>query len=976
MLRPLRRLAPVLLLLVCASCAARQRRSDDPLYAAFREPTPQHRPFVRWWWNGARVDQTEILRELDVMKDSGIGGVEINTIAMADGASPESLAAFPARPWLSPEWNELVRVAAAGAHARGMSADLIVGSGWPFGGMFLTPGEQIQRVRVIKRVVEGPAAFDEAIDSLVKTGRRLGDEAPPASRKVIAARLLPQGSLTGTFTHGTDIALAGQVEGRLRADVPAGSHVLYAVVEEIGFSHVKLGAPGADGPVVDHFNASAVRKYLEHLSSRLGPALGGKLGSALRAMFVDSLELDHSNWTGDFVAEFARRRGYALAPYLPFVLDGDLGRGDAPFEDTVRRARQDFSRTLVELFHERFLATYVRWCEDNGLRARIQAYGRETHPLEGSMLPHLPEGETWLWPDPTRQERLMVESTSVNKYVSSAAHLTGKPLVSFEAMTSAVAVFRETLDDFKLGTDLSLLAGLNHPVVHGFNYSPPAAGFPGWVRFGTYLNQQNAWWPHFRRWTDYAARMGAVLRQSHHQADVAILAPRADEWARHGLLYQPFPEAAYPWYQYALATAVHQAGYGADFVSERVLRDATFQQGKLVYGPQRYAVLIVEEADAIEPETARALARFVAAGGRVVFAGRAPSRAPGLAQAESRDRAVRDEMTALLASAPQRVLVIPAPVRAEDPATVSGRGPKLTAATEKGLMTWASDALSRSGLQPFARFAPADPDLSHVHQRDGQRDIVFLANRSRDVVRRFTARFDTADKVPWVWDPETGARHPFGNAWPSGELAVELGPLESLLLVFEPRSSHPAEDPGPAAQDARIAPPVAPDRGGHPFLPRDPVAITGEWQLELRAAPTLQSGGASGTRRLATLVDLSRQDADPSLHDFGGVAVYRLAFDATDVQRTVLDLGLVHGVSEVWLNGQPLGVRWYGRHRFDVRGALRAGRNDLEVHVATVLANKMRSMRDNKAAQRWASWFPPIPTGLVGPVMLARPERP
>ena len=55
----------------------------DPLFASFQEPPARLRPFVRWWWNGSRVAEAEILRELDLLKAAGVGGVEINTIAPA-----------------------------------------------------------------------------------------------------------------------------------------------------------------------------------------------------------------------------------------------------------------------------------------------------------------------------------------------------------------------------------------------------------------------------------------------------------------------------------------------------------------------------------------------------------------------------------------------------------------------------------------------------------------------------------------------------------------------------------------------------------------------------------------------------------------------------------------------------------------------------------------------------------------------------
>ena len=384
----------------------------DQLYDSFRNPPATARPFVRWWWNGGRVNETEILREIELLKQAGIGGFEINTIAMLEAVPPESLAAFPAVNWLSPEWNRLVRTAADGARQRGMIADLIVGSGWPFGGRFLEPNEQTQRVSLIKKEIVGPTLFQSDVRSLGKERKRRGDEVATEA-KIVFLQLAPQHA--SSFDPGVNLMKSLSESGSMMIQIPKGEYTLYVGLWEEGFTHVKLGAPGADGPVVNHFDARAVRKYLDNMSARLGPDLGGRLGDRIRAAFVDSLELDHANWTSDFPAEFQRRRGYVVWPYLPFVLDLEAGEEDNAAGDTVRRARYDFCKTLVELFQERFVQTYVDWCRENGIKARIQAYGRETHPLGGSMLVDLPEGESWLWSRKTGSSRARPSSTSTSR---------------------------------------------------------------------------------------------------------------------------------------------------------------------------------------------------------------------------------------------------------------------------------------------------------------------------------------------------------------------------------------------------------------------------------------------------------------------------------------------------------------------------------------------------------------------------------
>jgi hypothetical protein len=930
----------------------RSSAADDPLFAAFQDPPARYRPFVRWWWNGGCVTAPEILRELDLLKAAGIGGVEINTIAMPEGTDPATLAGVRCHEWLSPEWSGLVHAAALGARERGMSADLIVGSGWPFGGRFLEGPERTQRVRLVKKPLTGPGVFEERLEALAAgRERRRGEVAVPPH--LVFLRLVPAGRTR--FEPGMDLLGALRADGNVRFEIPPGDHVLFAGIREEGYTHVKLGAPGADGPVLNHFDAAAVRKYLDRMSTSLGPVLGGRLGNALRATFVDSLELDFANWTDDLPVEFERRRGYALEPYLPFVLDVGGEKEGTPLADTVRRARYDFHRTVVELFEERFLGTYAEWCRANGVLSRVQAYGRETDPIEGGRLVDIPEGESWFWSDHTR---ILPSPTVVDRYVSSAARLAGKRLTSYEAMTNAVPVFRAMPADMKRLYDQSLLRGVLHPIIHGFNYSPREAGFPGWVRFGTWLNERNPWWPYLRLFTDYAARLTAVFAQADGETSVALLGPKADEWARYRRLYQPFPEVALPWYHYALGDALAEVGYGSDFVNERVVQQATASAARLRYGSRSWEALLVLDAESLEPATAAALAAFARAGGKVLFVGRAPSRSPGLADAAARDEAVREALDEARAGAPGRVAVVPA----------SATGPLgdyeyvrlgLPAFARRSLLFWVETTLPAFGIVPAVRIDAPHPDVAQIRARAGGRDVVLFAHTGRSGPAAFRARFTTGDARPWRWDPQTGKRAPYPFEKRPDDLWIHLDPSESLLLVFEtePEATKAEEAASPVALPSDLP-------------PREWTTLSGAWDVSFRHGIE----NRSFERALRPLEDLSLSP-DPELASFAGTAVYRTAFEVPDARFDRLDLGVLNGVARVRLNGRPLGVRWWGRPVFDVRGVLVAGRNTLEVEVTTTVANYARSLRDNPAAHRWASWFPPIPAGLEGPVRLVVTSR-
>ena len=86
----------------------------EGLYEIFRDPENKYRPFVRWWWNGDRVVPEELLRELDVMKAAGIGGVEINPIRFPGEADDMGV---PVLSYLSDEWLDVLEATLKGARA-------------------------------------------------------------------------------------------------------------------------------------------------------------------------------------------------------------------------------------------------------------------------------------------------------------------------------------------------------------------------------------------------------------------------------------------------------------------------------------------------------------------------------------------------------------------------------------------------------------------------------------------------------------------------------------------------------------------------------------------------------------------------------------------------------------------------------------------------------------------------------------------
>ncbi|MDR6942974.1 glycosyl hydrolase [Mucilaginibacter pocheonensis] len=909
---------------------------ESNLYKAFKDPVNTAKPFVRWWWNGNRIVKEELLRELDMLKGLGIGGVEINSIRFPETADPLH---YKEHEWLSDEWLELLDFALKAANERGMICDIIVGSGWPFGGEFLTKDEQTQIMALGTKDISGPQTLKISREELLKIV-----DPPISSKNLKSFKELCVLRLAPANLESIDqvVNLDSQTDKDLiTIDVPDGNHVLYFLVKITGFMAVMFGAPGASGPVLNHYNKEAVQKYLNKMSDAITPKIG-LMGNKFRSVFTDSLELEGANWCDDMLEQFEKRRKYSLNAYLPFILfkTGRLGRaldekyGSVPGEqlkDTLDRVRYDFEITKMELFQERFLDTFLNWCKTNGVKSRVQAYGREYHPSDSSMQIDVPECETWIRTHigqelkdfDYKQGRAYSE---VNKFVSSGARLAGKKLISCEEITNTELVFNATLERIKQTGDQSNLSGVTHSILHGFNYSPADARFPGWIRYGTFFNERNPWWPYLKQWVGYKGRLSAVFQNGTLVSDVAVMHPLPDLWSKYAAQWDPFPERALPSYVHNIWEAIHQNGSGCDYVSESVLQKATFLNGKLVYGPRQYKALLIVEAETIHPNTAKAIKRFADAGGRIIFIDKYPYKAPGYNDHLTLDKQVNDIIKGIKN---KNVVMYPAP-------TLNGK-----------IIDWYKNIQERFGITPYMKIDDPQASVSQVYYKFDSADAFFISNYSNSKRFEFNADFNvTPDKTAWLWDAETGERYLYPTAGKKNRLKVTLGPAETKLIVFDLRrhgEKYNAID----------------------FSKKAILTVTSPWNLTLNHVD-----GSKQTQKLDKLIDFKD---DHNLAAFAGDAVYENSFIVNNpADISYLNLGKVEGVSKVILNGKDLGNRWYGDHVYAVKGVVKKGSNLLIIQLATTLGNYMYSLKDNKDSLKWirGKKQPLYTMGVLGPVEL------
>ncbi len=919
----------ILILFILMTVVAGQHYAmagTEALLAQFQQPPAEARPFVRWWWNGCYLDKTEIAREIDILKQAGIGGFEINPIALPPVTRKPSI---PQLAWLSDEWNQLVKYTADLAHQQDMIADLIVGSGWPFGGEFLRPDQILQKLDLITVDINGPKRYQANIDELIKkesSALKSADaDADPAL--LSARRLFVRLILDGIDSIDQVQDLSGHIDptGVLNIAVPSGKHTLCIGIIVKGFRTVVHGSPGAMGPVLDHYNKQSVLDYLNRMSDALDPAFGGRLGNGIRAVFCDSIELAGANWTNDMSKEFATRRGYAIEPWLPWLIDFKKPvTPGAKLRDAVRRARYDFCKTLTELFLERFTRTYHDWCHAHGAISRYQAYGIPflMEMAEGYKIPDIPETNNWLFSEPDSHGFLVW-----TKYCSSGGHLTGRNIISTEAMTNTRGVFRATLQQIKAADDYNFIMGINHSVLHGFNYSPLSAGFPGWVRYGAYFSEQNSWWPYLRYWTDYNARLSAVFQSTSPVVQVAIMGPTADIWSVDGLARPPFHQT--PWYLHQLWKTISNCGATSDYLGEATLQQAEFKDGEIHYGPMQYQALIVCDVESLQPKTVRALADYAQSGGQIAFINRLPDRAPGLDQATSNDQTVKQTIADIVQRNNRSVRLLRAPGK-------------------PALLHWTDELLDQLGIKRSVQFNQLNPNLYQIHTRYESADLFFLCNQNERDAIRAKAQLQTGNLTAWRWDPHTGQATAIKQGQDANQIQIDLPPLESLLLVYDNQAGVAIE------MEKR-------------YQTQRALTINTPWQASFQP---VQSQPFTLAR--FELADLS-QSKDPRLNQFAGTVTYKTNINLNpNMTRVQLDLGMVGDISEVVLNGKSLGVRWYGQHTYDLNQAVRPGSNTLQIKVTTTLNNLTRTIKEVEAAR----WYPArgekplVPAGLIGPVAI------
>ena len=836
------------------------------------------------------------------MRGVGIGGVEIQPVYPL--VLDDQARGIRNLRYLSPEFLDDLGFANKTARSLGMRVDITLGSGWPYGGPKTTLPLAAGRLKVVSRpIISGTitppplAAGDSLIAAFSVAGTIASFD--PATARRLDLSTGPTAPVDGTQTALFFIA----------------SHTRQTV---------KRAAYGAEGYVLDHFSRPAIDEHLADVATPLIDAFGTQ---PPYAVFSDSLEVFGSDWTPNLPAEFQQRRGYDLIPHLPELVNGNTVASQA--------VRHDWGLTLSDLIRENYLAPITQFAAAHHTRFRSQTYGDPAVTLADEAVPNLPEGEGPQW-----------RAFSYTRWASSASHLYDRNITSAETWTWLHSpAFRATPLDMKVEADRMFLLGVNQIVGHGYPYSPPAAGEPGWSLYAAAVfNSHNPWFPVMPDITKYLQRVSWILRQGKPANDVAILLPEDDAQAAFTPGHVSVTEEMRKRITPEMMATILDAGYNIDYIDSATIN-------KLGVIP--YPLLILPPTDRIPLATYRAIENHAANGGNVISIEKLPSLAPGLLEQNT-----SAEVAALSAKLFQK----------------TGHIGIFVASIHE-----LAGALHRA-LPPDIDAAGQASGVGFIHRKLPAADIYFVVNSSNRPVNG-AIHFRSTHRSIEAWNPDGAVllQKDSGSSLP-----VNLAPYESRLYLLDDQKADSVEycsrflEPSSTCKEKQLA------------------DLSAGWQIRFT-----DHGPSQLLPHLASWSEL------PGRKFYSGEAVYSRTFTVTpssDPASTLfLDFGNgmptvdrrppnapgIHALLDppireaaiIFVNGKRVGSLWHPPYRISIADAVRSGENQIEVHVYNTAINLLAGQppRDYTALRaKYGRRFDPqdmdnlqpIPSGLIGTVFL------
>lgn len=882
------------------------------------------KPAARWWWLGSAVDEANLSYNMEEYARAGLGELEITPIYGVQGNEANE------RSFLSPEWMKALEYTQAKGNEVGIRIDMSTGTGWPFGG----PETSLQDAAT-KAIFEGFTIIGGKMVELPITLSNKKEATTSTLNKIMAY----QGSKHVDVTHKCD------ENGTLRWQAPEGEWRVIALFVGKTRQMVKRAAPGGEGYVIDHLSKGAVKRYLD----RFEKAFAQSGTPAPNNFFNDSYEVYGADWTPDFLEQFARLRGYRLEHYFREFLDPAR-------PDITCRIVSDYRETVSDLLLENFTTQWTDWAHRMGSITRNQAHGSPANLIDTYAAVDIPECEGFGLSEfgikGLRRDSLTRKNDSdlsMLKYASSAAHISGKPLVSSETFTWLTEHYRTSLSQCKPDMDLMFVSGVNHMFFHGTPYSPREAEWPGWNFYASInMSPVNSIWRDAPAFFDYIARCQSFLQMGKPDNDFLVYLPIYDLWNEQEGRLLTFDIHKMHRVAPAFIATVNEIcnnGYDVDYISDRYVSTTRCVNGQLVTsGGASYKAIIVPGVKRMPADVLAHIEKLARQGATIVFIGGMPKDVPGYGDLKTRREAFNKTLSRLTS----------------------------TDKTRKGRIILGDDyheTLELCGVQPEE--LKTEHGLQFIRRRNDKGHHYFIsALQPEGVDNWITLSVDDTDAM--IFDPVSGKKGQAATRRTENGLQVYLQLQSGESLIVQTFTTPITAERWTYLQPQTLA--LSLDHGWiFDFIEINGEQATGSKQYNI-----------DSPRPWTTL-------ENPIATTMMGTGRYTLSFELPNgllsvaPEEWILDLGDVRESARVRINGENVGTVWCVPYRLAVGKYLKQGNNTIELEVTNLPANRIAELDRKQIPWRrfkeinvvdlnykktgYGHWKP-LPSGLNGQVKL------
>lgn len=737
------------------------------------------------------------------------------------------------------------------------------------------------------------------------------------------ARVLPAPDAIIPKAGVVDLTTRMSADGRLDWTPPPGKWTVLRFGWSLTGHRNGPAEPAATGLEVDKLDAEAVKRYLDAYLDLYAKATNGQLGpNGIQNLLTDSWEAGVQNWTPTLVDAFRARRAYDPLPYFP-VLAGRV----VDSADNSERFLWDFRQTLKEMVADNHHGVLAKELRARGMGYYSEAQGDNPRAIADGMTlkarSDIPTAEYWYRPFAAGPNQPSLKADM--EEAASAAHVYGKAFAAAEALTVAAGNDPWSFSPAMLKpvADEIFARGINRILIHESHLQPLVDKKPGLAMFifGQFFNRNETWAEDAKPWIDYLARTSHLLQQGRYIADVAYF------YGEESNLTELFRDR--------LNTDV-PPGYRYDYINpEALLTLLSVKDGRIVTpSGMSYGVLYMPPHVTRYTLPALRKVRDLVSEGAVIVAPK-PTGGLGLASSDVDVRAIAEEVWGVGTAAAHHF-----------------RQGRVYAASEL------SQVLTAEKIAPDVSFvgAASDAQLLTLHRSTEDADIYFVSNQ-QSRVETLEASFRVASKVPELWRAENAATEKLSYRLDGDRVVapLRLAPHEAVFVVFRRKADQP-QWTAPALEETTLA------------------VLEGPWPV------SFESGrGAPAAATFEKLGSWS-QMTDPDIRYFSGAATYTKPMEVPAAwlargRRVHLDLGQVHELATVSVNGKVVATTWHAPYRVDITDALHRGENRLEIKVVNLWPNRL--IGDKQLGATPVTFAPQstytaaselLPSGLLGPV--------